>query len=274
MIDNLTLAKKAALAAGEVILSYYTKESAQLCIDQKSEDVRDKVTAADFAANERIVRMLYKEGSEAGILTEEKLETDDIELRKRMDNPFSYRRFWCIDPIDGTLHFINKTDDFGVHIALIQENAVVLGVSYLPAHGIMYWSDGKYSYRDAVKIHCSEVAEFAGARFLESTHYPEPTTPLFVQEGVVLSTPGCIGNKAGLIAEGKNDAFVKTQFGLNLWDVASSIPVITCAGGKVTDRDGKSLNLREAKLANGFVMANAALHEKIIEILEKNKKNV
>jgi len=52
---------------------------------------------------------------------------------------FEKEFFWCIDPLDGTLSFINKRPGFSVSIALIAKDGTPhIGVVYDPISDIMY----------------------------------------------------------------------------------------------------------------------------------------
>ncbi len=53
------------------------------------------------------------------------------------------RRFFLIDPLDGTKEFINKRDDFTVNIALIENGIPVVGIVYAPAKGVCMRPAGK-----------------------------------------------------------------------------------------------------------------------------------
>ena len=64
------------------------------------------------------------------------------------------RRFWCIDPLDGTNSFIKGRDTFAVNIALIEDGKPVLGAVFFPAQNLLYYTgpDGNsYRSRDGEK---------------------------------------------------------------------------------------------------------------------------
>jgi 3'(2'), 5'-bisphosphate nucleotidase len=49
------------------------------------------------------------------------------------DIAWNERKYWLIDPLDGTKEFINKNGEFTVNIALIDNHIPVFGVMYAPA---------------------------------------------------------------------------------------------------------------------------------------------
>ncbi|WP_416140855.1 3'(2'),5'-bisphosphate nucleotidase CysQ family protein [Halomonas sp. HK25] len=95
-----------------------------------SKDDASPVTAADLAANEILVAGLVA-CSTLPILSEEGREVPWVERRE-------WRRFWLIDPLDGTREFVDGFDDFTVNVALIEEGRPVLGVVHAPASGVSW----------------------------------------------------------------------------------------------------------------------------------------
>ena len=56
------------------------------------------------------------------------------------DERISWDLFWMVDPLDGTDEFINRTSDFTVNIALIQNGFPTLGIVYAPAYERLYFA--------------------------------------------------------------------------------------------------------------------------------------
>ncbi len=63
-----------------------------------------------------------------------------------------------------------------------------------------------------------------------------------------------------LMAEGALDAMAEPE--LSLWDMAALIPIITEAGGKVTDLDGRTCADKSSVIAT-----NGLLHESLLTAL-------
>jgi len=126
MLDKIVLndIEKIALDAGNTIMKIYRRD---FSIEYK--DDKSPLTEADLASNEVIIKGLKQYG--IPIMSEEgKL----IAYADRKD----WEYYWCIDPIDGTKEFIKKNGEFTVNIALIHNNAPILGVVYAPAMKDMY----------------------------------------------------------------------------------------------------------------------------------------
>jgi 3'(2'), 5'-bisphosphate nucleotidase len=93
------------------------------------------VTLADKTANKLILDGIRRNFLEDIIVSEE-CETDygvDDYTRECL------KRVWYIDPLDGTRGFINRTDQFAVHIGLAVGHFPVLGVVYKPVSGECYY---------------------------------------------------------------------------------------------------------------------------------------
>ncbi|HXN84850.1 MAG TPA: inositol monophosphatase family protein, partial [Candidatus Binataceae bacterium] len=119
-------ARKAALAAGEILKRYYgTKYE----IGSKGRD--NPVTVADTEADSAIKSILTGAFPDYGWLSEETVDNSD-----RLDK----RRVWIVDPLDGTKEFINGIPEFSVAIALIEDGVPILGVTYNPIKREMYSS--------------------------------------------------------------------------------------------------------------------------------------
>ncbi len=81
----------------------------------------DFVTSADKRTEKIIINELQKAHPEYGILTEESGNINK-NLNKR----------WIVDPIDGTMNFLNAIPHFAISIAYEEENEVKCGVIFDP----------------------------------------------------------------------------------------------------------------------------------------------
>src|SRR5258706_9775938 len=48
------------------------------------------------------------------------------------------RRFWLVDPLDGTREFVQRNGEFTVNIALVEDGVPTLGVVFAPALGQLF----------------------------------------------------------------------------------------------------------------------------------------
>lgn len=129
----LTLAIEAAIEAGNSILSVYNSAEAAKIVLQKENNT--PLTIADQRAHETICKTLQE--IPYPILSE---EGKDIPYEERS----GWKRFWMIDPLDGTKEFLKRNGQFTVNIALIEECNPILGVIYQPTDNVLYYAAKGY----------------------------------------------------------------------------------------------------------------------------------
>jgi fructose-1,6-bisphosphatase/inositol monophosphatase family enzyme len=126
LVQLNNIAIKAALSAGKVIQQYMNDD---VLVEKKkggTSYASQVVTAVDRACETAILSHLLPSCSEFDLaLLSEETEDDG----SRFEEDF----FWCIDPMDGTLPFINKQPGFSVSIALIAKDGTpYIGVVFDP----------------------------------------------------------------------------------------------------------------------------------------------
>ena len=109
---ELEIALKAAIEGGREIIKVYSKD---FSLQLKSDD--SPITDADLKSNKIIKEILSK--TKYQILSEE--DKDNKELLKQ-------NKIWIIDPLDGTTDFVNRTGEFTVMIALVENKKPILGI--------------------------------------------------------------------------------------------------------------------------------------------------
>lgn len=204
-----------AVTAGLTTLRHYHD---RLVVHQKGE--RGPVTDADRDAHEVIVTALSQWDGCIPIISEEGLIPDALERR-------NWRRFWLVDPLDGTKEFIRQNGEFTINIALIEDGVPVLGAIAAPARGLLYYAgkglgawkraDGKPSLRL-----CSRAPRPGQAlRVVESRSHPSPALEAYlatlrVAERVAIGS----SMKFCLVAEGRADLYPRMGPTME-WDVAA-----------------------------------------------------
>lgn len=131
----LFLSVNAALEAGGAVMEIYQQKN--IFVDYKDDNT--PLTQADLRSNSIILKHLHS--SELPIISEE-TNIAPYSVRKKWDY------FWLIDPLDGTKEFVKRNGEFTINIALIYKQKAILGVIYLPAFKILYFSAKGYgSYK-------------------------------------------------------------------------------------------------------------------------------
>ncbi len=251
----LTIAIAAAREAGSGIMQFYASSA----FDTK--DDGSPITLADRTANEILIRHLNETGIQ--ILSE---ESEGVPL------PYP-SRMWIIDPMDGTIGFIKKTDDFAVMIGLIENGRPILGVVYAPVHDTLYYAEtgtGAFVTRrgETTRLTVS-TRDSENLRFLCSANHFTPIMQTVTDTlGATLTPQGSVGLKAGKLAEAEGDFFFSPGK-LGEWDVCAPEIIATEAGGRVTDFNGAPLfyGTNDHRITSGSVFSNGACHEKVLNAI-------
>ncbi len=126
------IAIQAARSAGKVIMQFRKEE---VLVEEKmggASFASQVVTEVDRACETTILAHLLPSGKQFDLaLLSEETEDDGSRFKKDF--------FWCIDPMDGTLPFINKQPGFSVSIALVAKDGTpYIGVVFDPSTDTLY----------------------------------------------------------------------------------------------------------------------------------------
>jgi len=115
----------AAIQAGKAVLDVYATD---FTVDHKADD--SPLTLADRKSHRILVEALAP--TQLPVLSE---EGRHLTYKERKD----WQRFWLLDPLDGTKEFVKRNGEFTINIALVDRQAPVLGVIYVPVHDVLYF---------------------------------------------------------------------------------------------------------------------------------------
>ncbi|MFC1549252.1 3'(2'),5'-bisphosphate nucleotidase CysQ [Nitrospirota bacterium] len=221
---------EAARDAGAGIMDIY--DSGDFGVEMKSDN--SPLTRADMLSHEIIVERLAHLTPDIPVISEEG-SIADYAIRK------DWRRFYLVDPLDGTKSFIKRSGEFTVNIALLDEGVPVLGVIYSPVSDTLYFSSaGEGSYKvmgkgEPIRIETANPGDHEVLVAVISRSHRTSEEKVFVESGIVGE---CIASgsslKFCLVAEGK--AHIYPRFGpLWEWDTAAGHAILIEAGGRVVD---------------------------------------
>ena len=245
MINTLI---KLATEAGKVIREIY--ESGRFNTSFKSDN--SPVTTADEKANELILRALSRDFPEIPAISE---ESDNRALET---GPF-----FIIDPLDGTKGFLNKTDNFTVNIALINNRKPEIGVIYSPISGeLFYTSKNLESFKcnflektKEIKLSGQLIYNDRPRLITSENNFIGRETKFFKNnfEHSVLKIGSSI--KFCKLAEGTADIY--PRFGRTMeWDTAAGHAILKYAGGSLIDlKTKKELIYGKENYENGNFIA-------------------
>ena len=178
------------------------------------------LTNADRASHESIVASLQRIEPDTPIISEE------AAIAPAADRA-GWRRFWLVDPLDGTREFVDGLPDYTVNIALIADGVPILGVVQAPARDVLYYgARGVGSWRqdgDAapVRIYSRPPAPGTPLRMLESRSHRSADLDAFASAWPVCERIA-VGSslKFCWLAEGRADVYARFT-PLSEWDVAA-----------------------------------------------------
>lgn len=212
------------------------------------------ITAADIASHEVIVRGLRNISGDIPILSEEGQEIPWDERRH-------WRRFWLIDPVDGTREFTQRSGEFTVNIALIENGSPVLGVVTVPVSGEAYWGVvGEGAHKRDRAGHRQEIRVIEPRKPLRvvasKNHLNEETRAFIDGMGEHELVQAGSSLKFCRIAEGRADVYPRLGPTCE-WDTAAAQAVLVAAGGRVETLDGESLRYGKQNLLNPHFIASS-----------------
>jgi histidinol-phosphatase len=246
----LDFAIDVAWQAGRITLGYFQREVA---VERKSD--KTPVTTADRAAEIHIRDLINRTWPDHGIVGEE------FGLQ-RGSSPYR----WLVDPIDGTKSFVCGVPLYATLIALVQDDAPILGVVNLPALGEMvYASRGGGCYWNGRSARVSKVSSLQDAVLLVTDF--EAVGRCRDAEGwrrLVGATylQRTWGDAYGytLVATGRAEIMVDPI--MSVWDCGPLAAIMEEAGGTFTNWEGTPTIFGENSLAT-----NGMLYGDVMQLL-------
>lgn len=219
-------------------------------------DDNSPLTAADLAAHHVIVAGLQRLTPELPVLSEESASVPFAERAQ-------WRRYWLVDPLDGTKEFVQRNGQFTVNIALIENHEPVLGVVRVPVTGLCYSAVRGYgAFREdpgqsPQPIAVRRLEPHAPVRVIGSRSHGGPGLQKFVAAlgAHELVTIGS-SLKFCQVAEGAADVYPRLG-PTSEWDTAAAQAIVEVAGGRVVSaKTGEPLryNTRDSLLNPHFIV--------------------
>ena len=172
---------------------------------------------------------------------------------------------WIIDPIDATNNFVRGIPVFATLLACRVDGELALGLVSAPAMGDRWWatrSGGAWRRRQGAErpIAVSSVSRAADAQLLYGRalslggRVVEASRATWRDRG--------FGDFWGhmLVAGGSAEAMVED--GVAPWDMAAPYVVVTAAGGRMTDLDG-----RPSWTQPQLLTSNGLVHDEVLALL-------
>lgn len=253
---------RAALLGAERIMEIYESDYEVYLKEDSS-----PLTAADIASNNAVTAHLRKYFSEASILSEE-----DADSSERLTNK---NGVFILDPLDGTMEFINCNGEFCVSLGFAQNSRVVAGVIAVPVkREIFYACENMGAYKIGVCDFSDDFVIGTGKRLRVSdrrekiiitvsrSHMDSQTKALLERNrdriGGTIMVGSCL--KGCYIAEGIADVHYRWGEFTKEWDTAAMQIICEESGAIFTDVYGDPIPANRTDPTNrrGFRILNHA----------------
>ena len=242
--SELNIAKKAALAAGDILKK---KKGDLNKITSSSE--KDIKLEADITA-ENLIKTIIQEASSIPILAEES--------GKSSENLGD--TFWVVDPLDGTANYSRNIPLCCVSIALIQNMIPVIGVIYDFNNNDLYEGSSKQNaLLNGKQITVSETLRHQDGILVtglpNNTDYSDEAMLKMIKDFQSWRKVRMIGSAAMAsvyVASGKADVYKET--GTYLWDIAAGAAIVNAAGGRADIKNRRENFQVDAYFSNSKIV--------------------
>ena len=256
---HINLIVKACMKASKSLIRDFGEiENLQI----SSKGPGDFVTSADKRTEKILIEELQKAHPEYGIITE---ETGII-------NKSNTKNRWIIDPIDGTMNFMNAIPQFAISVGYEEENEIKCGVIFNPILNEMFCAEkGNGAYLNNSRIRVSNQKKIKDS--LVVTGGPKGVSKIkekIFSEYINVSNNVANVRKFGsaaldvaYVACGRFDGYWQRE--LNYWDIAAGIIILKEAGGFVDffEEDPNS------PLKKNILATNSIIHEELRGLIDK-----
>lgn len=314
--NELAIAQKAVMAAAK-LCETVRREMVPEAMEKKD---KSPVTVADYGSQAIICKALSEAFPNDSVVGEE--DAAELKLPEMSDrlqqvtqfvegvigtvksenvtqwidhgNGSTAKRFWTLDPIDGTKGFL-RGDQYAIALALIEDGDLKVGILGCPALDLGYGNGllftairGQGTYMqpigggEAKQVQVVQPGDAERLRFVESVEASHGNqseqeavakTVGITQESVRMDSQA----KYGAVAAGEAALYLRLpspkypDYREKIWDHAAGAIVVEEAGGKVTDMYGKPLDFYTASKMNGnrgVVVSNGTIHHDVMSALK------
>ena len=226
---------------------------------------RDVTSEASLHIQEAIVSRLQSEFPGSGVLAEEGPEDAPL--------PVDAPHLWIVDPVCGSLNFVQGIPYFGIAVALRSEGSIRLGVVYDPCHDELFEAtDETPAALNGRRIAVQQISEgveawngaVVGTDWPHSGERREQTRLVLNLMADQVTECNLMGSPAlGFcnLAAGRLHAY--WHLDLKIWDIAAASLILQRAGGVLTDAEGMSWLYSNG----GYIGTNTIIHGWILNCI-------
>jgi histidinol-phosphatase len=255
-MNDIELLQVLASAADEISLARF--RALDLVVETKPD--RTPVTDADKAVEGKLRELLklYR-------------PTDEV-IGEEMDKTGDSNRSWIIDPIDGTANYLRGVPIWGTLIALRVDGEITTSIISAPALGRRWWAGkGRGAFTKDIdgsvrKIAVSKIAMLEDST-LSFNSLEQWRNQGLLEQLLELSTNVSRTRAYGdflsymFVAEGAIE--IAAEHDLKIHDIAALVPILTEAGGRITD-----LQRELTEDSSSVIATNSLLHQAVQDALK------
>lgn len=225
MHPSLTIAKRAALSAGKIILRAMDRLD-RVQISRKGP--ADLVSEVDLQAEREIIHTLQRIYPKHTIISEENGEI-----------PGDAEHCWFVDPLDGTTNYLHGFPHFAISIAYQYRGKIEAGLIYDPLRQEIFSASrgrGAQLNERRIRVRSSGTLDTT----LLATGMGHKANPNLLDalhtQGSTLRRTGSAALDLAYVAAGRLDGFWDVNLGS--WDMAAGALLVQEAGGLIGDFQG------------------------------------
>jgi len=210
------------------------------------------------------------------------------------------RRWWTLDPVDGTKGFL-RNEQYAIALALVEDGQVVLGAMGCPnlpwagdpgdpdasgPTGVLFvaergagtrmmplFPDSPGTAGETVLVAApASTTEARYAESVEAAHSNQSEAARIGRALGITSEPVRLDSPAKYAVVARGDASIylripRGDYRENVWDHAAGLIVVEEAGGRVSDVDGRRFDLttgRRMMRNRGAVVTAASIHDEVV----------
>ncbi len=222
----------------------------------------DFVSSADKRTEKIIIDELLKAHPDYSILTEE----------TGMINGSNNKNRWIVDPIDGTMNFLNGIPQFAISIGYEENQEIKCGVIFNPILNEMFCAEkGNGAYLNNSRIRVSRKKKINDALLV--TGGPNQNSKIknkifkeYIKVSEKVTNVRRFGSAAldvAYVACGRFDGYWQRE--LSYWDIAAGVIILKEAGGFIDFFEEKN----DHPYKKNILATNSLIHTELKELILK-----
>lgn len=257
----LALCEQAARVGAGILMDWRDKFTA------REKGPKDLVTEADLASQVAINKLLLEAHPDFDFLGEEDLSLGGRATSRKSD----YR--WIVDPLDGTANYVHRLQTFATSIGLQYRDQIIAGAIFDPISDECYTAAlGGGAFLNGQPIRVSDCAEISQAlvavSFRANVDRGSQDVTRFIETMHACQSIRRLGSAAlncCYVAAGRLDGYFATS-GIQAWDVAAGVLIITEAGGTLSGIDGGPLDIESPEM---IAASSPILHRQMLDVIRR-----